>query len=285
MLKQNTQILINEIKSKKELKGLDDAFVLKRLNDSIKHNPLLKDKLKSEKNKKHLLKNKAIKQLIKDIRAYLRLAHGMFQTKESNKISKLLESLKGITDEQGLLSKDSLDQHKKILKAHRSTKERLNQYSTIYNKIFQITKEPKSILDLGCGINPISCIFINHPVKIHSRELSRDDIDHLKTYYEIAGIKGSIKQTDLLTERKFPKADICFMFKVVDVLENQKRGVIHNLLDIIDVRHIVISFATKTLGGKTMRTKRTWFTNTLKHKRLKYETISTENEIFYVITL
>ncbi len=127
--------LVEEIKNKKELKPLSSDFV----------GSITKEFLKEKK--VNLEKKSERKKIIKEVRSILHAVYGVFKKSKYSKKEKLLKEMSSTED---------LETHNKILELHRSTKERLNYYPFIYEKIFAITGKPKSILDLGCGLNPVS---------------------------------------------------------------------------------------------------------------------------------
>ena len=134
--------LIKDIKQKKELSALDDKFVKEELNRFFKREPKILKKLNEELNPK----SKEYKQVIKEVRSKLRRSYGLFRVeKETKNLKELIKN------------KD----YKKILETHSSTKERLPFYDQLYQKLFKITGKPKTILDLGAGINPLSYSYMN----------------------------------------------------------------------------------------------------------------------------
>ncbi len=160
--------LIKEIKSKKTLKNLDDDFIKYHLDKYFKLNPKLNtmfvDKLEQQKNEKKKIKKKVQKGIIKDIRAILHKAYGMFILKDYFK-------------------KDKIEDVDQLLKAHKSTKERLFIYYKLYKKLFEITGKPKSILDLGCGFNPLSYKYMGlGKVDYYAYDISSDDLSFLQKH-------------------------------------------------------------------------------------------------------
>ena len=284
LTKKNRDILIAEILKKAELRAVSADQVAPLLEEVM--DTQTTKVLQSQENPKHLLESSAVRNLIKKVRAELRTRYGMFKLNKGRKIDKLLDELQKVLKKKSLDSQESLDLHSLLLASHRSTAERLKDYDSIYKDIFTITGKPKSILDLGCGLNPMSYPFMDLKAPTYNaREWAPGDVDILTRYFDIVGLKGSVERADLLTAREFPKADVCFLFKLIDVLENEKRGIARDLFASIDAKHLIISFATKTLGGQEMRTKRKWFTDILDSKGWTYQTIETDNEIFYVVSI
>ena len=85
---------------------------------------------------------------------------------------------------------------------------------------------------------------------------------------------------NLLVENRFPKADLCFMFKLLDSLETMRKNISKDLISSVDAKFIVVSFPTKTLSGKPLSTKRLgWFRKLVGI----YSEFEVRNELFYII--
>lgn len=94
------------------------------------------------------------------------------------------------------------------------------------------------------------------------------------------GLNGKAIRINLLKENNFLKADVCFLFKVLDTFESLRRGISKDILKKINCKILVVSFPTKTLSGKILSKKRLkWFERIVKN----YETFEIENEIFYIV--
>ncbi len=258
----NRQELIALIKSKKEFKNLSSEFVENILEFYTA------SKVIEELNKKE------ISEIVKNVRAKLREIYGAFITKKFLKRYKLINEIENLED---------IDTHEEILKLHLSSRERLPYYNEVYEKIFEITGKPNSILDLGCGLNPLSIPFMGlKKVKYYAVELVEKDTEFIQAYFDRLGIDGKAFSADLISiDEKLPKADVCLMFKLLDTLESLKWDVTESLLENLKVKWIVASFATKSLGGKKKIHKRTWFEKMIKDRH--YETFTVANEMFYVI--
>ena len=252
------QALISKVKEKPSLKNIQDSFIKKHIQNYIKlHNPDLTKKAQKTK-------------LIKEVRRKANIAFGMFQTKESKNLPSLLKKLKQ--------HPNSLEIHNQILKTNKSSKERLENYQLIYKKI--ITNE-KSILDLGCGLNPFSYPYIKKNVTYHAYDLYTQPI---KEYFKIKNIKGSTKDIDLTQSTKFPKTDITFLFKLLDSIDIKNHKPSEALIKSIPSKKIIISFPLKTLKNKTMTTQeRNWLKLMCKRLNYKLTSFKTNNEVFYIL--
>ncbi len=235
--------LIVEIKQKPEFKDLPDSFIKRILQNYLdKHN------LPIPKNKK------SRKILIKIIRSELRTSAGQYVEKTRS-------------------PKDALHYH-------RSTSERLNEYGYIKSKIEKLGAQ--SILDLGCGLNPIA--IAKKGIKYYAYDIKSEYLEIIKSYFVENEVDGEVYHEDITQINNFPKANICLMLKLLDILGKNKKEISRKLINNIDSEYFIISFATKTLSGKEMnRPYRRWFENLLKELKLEYEIHRTSNEMFYII--
>jgi 16S rRNA (guanine(1405)-N(7))-methyltransferase len=256
---------INHILEKKELRGIDTAVVIK----FIKKNLDAKSKRIIEEKR---FKSKEYKAFVKKVRADLRRSFGAFNNPKIDR-NKLIEKNEFI----------------KIIKSHLSSKERLPYYKEIYNKIFGNIKKPVSIIDLGCGMNPLSSEFMNVlPKNYLALDINADDLNIIKKYFEKKKINGKIRVFDAskLSNYIFNETyDFCFAFKLFEILETSKS---HKLTEDIILRipskAIVASFSTRTLSGAPMsRKRRIWFEVMAKRLGYKSELFEAKNEIFYIL--
>lgn len=275
---ENTRMkenFVKEIKKKKTLRNLDDSFVEGIIDEYLKNNNKLHSKLLEHSKP---LKSKEFKILLKDIRKKLHEVYGIFDLGKKD-LSKF-KKFNNIDDE-------FIKLHKELLKKHKSSLERINDYEKIYSRIFKITGKPKSILDLGCGLNPLSFVFMNlDKVDYSAFELSSKDTSFLNEYFKIMkkfGLNGKAFSCNLINVKELPKADVVFMFKLIDTLEDLKKNVSYELIDQIKAKHLIVSFSTKSICGKNKLPERGWFLKLLRVKKLEYECFETDNELFYVI--
>lgn len=263
--------LIAKIKEKKELSAIDDRLVRAEAIKYFKQNPKALQAVSEGRTR-----SEEYKQAVKSVRAVLRRIYGIFLTKAAQEREKYLES----------------GDYEKILKTHKSTIERLPHYTSIYKKIFAITGKPKVILDLGCGMNPASYPFMKTDAEYYASELNKEDCMFLEKCFDKIGIKGKAIPLDLTEAAKnpllleiFPKADVCFLFKVLDEIERKKgRKTSEALIKAINADWLVISFSAKTLAGGPMRKPyRRWLEQMLTRLGYDYKIIKEENEIFYIV--
>jgi 16S rRNA (guanine(1405)-N(7))-methyltransferase len=267
--------LLSSIKKSKKYSSISDDLIKEEIEKYFKINPKQKEYLKNEKSKKY-------KDIIKKIKNRLHLAHGSFQ-KDKGKREVYLKKIYGIND---------YDNHDEILSTSVSAKERLKEYQKIYKKIFNITGKPKKIVDLGCGLNPISYPYMGlNGINYYVYDIDQEDCDFLNKYfllmkgYTHLKARAFISNLKKISEiKKIPKADICFMFKFLDVIEEKGHKLSEAIIKSINCKYIVVSFPTRTISGKNMKHPyRGWIEKMLERISLEYEKFSIDNEIFYII--
>lgn len=246
--------LIKEIKEKKELKSLPNELI-----DSVLKNYLQKNKIKdaiSDKNKKII---------IKEVRSELRKYTGQYVSNSD------------IKSRPDLLKEQKFED---LLGKHKSTKERFEDYLLVKEMIQKIN--PSTILDLGCGLNPLA--IANDKTKYYAYDINSDDLEVVKGFFKSKKIQGFTFHEDIRKIEKFPKIDLCIIFKVLDILGDNRNEISKELMEKIDSKYFIVSFATRTLSGKPMNSPyRRWFENILKSLNYSYQVKRTKQELFYII--
>ncbi len=271
---------VAEIKKKKNLSSLPDDFVKALVEEFFVKYPKMKGILESHPKP---LRSKDFKFMLKEVRKRLHEIYGVFVLgrKDLKPLKEHLQKVKSLDEE-------ALQLHMGILKSHKSSAERLDFYSEIYEKIFSITGKPKAILDLACGLNPLSFPWMGlKKVKYFAYELTKEDCNFIQEYFDLMkplGLDGEAFALDLMKVEKLPKADVCFLFKVLDSLEDLERNYSEKLLEKIPARFIVVSFPTMSIGGRNPIRQRGWFFRMMRNLGFSAEAFEFENEIFHVVS-
>ncbi len=269
--------IIAHIKAKRELQHLDDSFVEELVQKQLQSNKKLREKINVSESFEKLKKSKVYDQLVKDIRAKLREIYGVF----------ILDDFEKLFEEY----KQRKVKIRHLLEAHQSTKERFMYYPRAYPRIFNITGNPKIIMDLACGMNPLSYSFLGcHPEYI-AVDIAQKDIDIIAEFFKLYKVKATTIAADLTHFNEWidllPKADVCFLFKTLDTLEAQQRHISKKLIPRLfeKVKWVVVSFSKKSIGGKKnlRASARSWFEKWIEKERYNSESFEVFNELFYVI--
>lgn len=246
--------LIESIRKKRELNEITEKIIEESLSDYLK-----KYKIDLKK-----INKQDAEIIIKSVRANLRKYVGQYQISIPKK-DKLLKE------------KDFLS----LLNIHSSTKEREGIYPQLKEIISNL--KPQSILDLGCGINPVA--LAKPGVKYFASDINESDLNVVKSFFEKNKIVGEVFVYDLSKyKRDLPSADLCLLFKVLDQIKKSNSSAIKLLIQTINCKNILVSFSTKKLSGKPMNNpKRFWFEKIINSLNYKYQIFKFENEIFYLI--
>jgi len=246
--------IVAEIKQKHELHDLPDELIIKTMQEYLaKHKVQIPNHLKERKI------------LIKEIRAELRRYAGQYAISSIKKRNKLVERHK----------------FNELLNEHSSTKERLQDYHLVKKIIAGLS--PKSILDIGCGLNPLAIAAPN--IQYHAYDIKEEDLNIVHEFFKENKITGDIHHADVRAVNNFPSVDVCLMFKFLDIVGQNRSETARKLLKSIQSKYFIISFATRTLSGKPMnRPYRRWFEQIVKELKYPYKVVRTKQELFYTIT-
>jgi|SRR3989344_469438 len=249
-------MFLEEIKNKKEFRGLSDAFVSRVLLLCSTNYDVTKEKEK--------------KMLVKEARAKLRELYSAYQLPGYSRKENYLKNMEHWGDKAVA---------RRILSLHMSTKERVPYYDPLYAKLRKNVPF-KTVLDLGCGLNVFSLPWMGY-VAYYGIDVNKDDVDFCNTYLQKFGLQGGVRWGDILSVESFVHTDICFMFKMLESLEALERGSTAKLLERITSPYIIASFATRSLGGgKVISAKRLkWFKELVPHA----EQFTLGSEVYFLI--
>lgn len=141
---------------------------------------------------------------------------------------------------------------RQVLGAHSSTRERLPILDRFYADIFQITGCPRSILDLGCGLNPLALpwMAIGPGTRYIAVDIDAKRIQFLNRYLGLASMQPLARCQDLLVDPPGDAVDVALLLKMSPSLERQEPGATARLLDQVAARFAIVSFAIKSLTGR-----------------------------------
>jgi 16S rRNA (guanine(1405)-N(7))-methyltransferase len=138
-----------------------------------------------------------------------------------------------------------------IMARHASTRERLPILDRFYEGILAVTGVPASILDLGCGLNPLSLPWMGpHLESYVALDIDARRIAFLNRYLQLAGLQPLARCQDVLVRPPEDQADLALLLKTSPSLERQEPGATLRLLDGLRVRFVAVSFSVKSLGGR-----------------------------------
>jgi 16S rRNA (guanine(1405)-N(7))-methyltransferase len=139
-----------------------------------------------------------------------------------------------------------------LLRLHTSTRERLPILKQFYEGIFAITGRPASILDLGCGLNPLTLPWMGlaDGATYVALDVDAERTRFLNRYLVLAGCPMLARSQDILSQLPDDTAELALLLKMSPTLERQEPGSTQRLIEGLQVQWIVVSFAVHSLGGR-----------------------------------
>ena len=139
----------------------------------------------------------------------------------------------------------------KVLEKHASTRERLPIMADFYNRIFETTGIPNSILDLACGLNPFALPIMNLPVSTsyYAYDLHQPRIQLINDLFLLLGRPPLAEKRDILVDPPKEKADIAFFFKEAHRFEQRQHGCNRAFWESLNVRYLLVSLPSANLTG------------------------------------
>lgn len=229
---------------------MDEALVTTILSDVCKNKRyqfieegLIRNIIISEINK-----GRSKKETVKQVRAKLHQIGGAYQELSipyqdwSDKLHQLQSDLK---------SPELINFCQSAMLFHRSTKERLPILPSFYTKIFSEIGPIHSILDLACGLNPLTLPWMILPDNYEycACDIYSDMIGFLNAFFTHTNIHGTAFLCDLTTTIPDQQVDVVFAFKTIPCLEQVDKNIGLRLLSEINAPNIFVSFPVQSLGG------------------------------------
>jgi 16S rRNA (guanine(1405)-N(7))-methyltransferase len=138
-----------------------------------------------------------------------------------------------------------------ILAGHASTRERLPVLDRFYGEVFAHTGLPHVVLDVACGLNPLTWPWMGLPSSTTylAFDVDRRLVDLVDGYLDLCAVPHVATLQDVAAAPPTQRADVGFVLKTAPCLEQQAPGSTRRLLDALDVSFVVLSYPTRSLGG------------------------------------
>ncbi len=211
-------------------------------------------------------RSKKVKEVIKEIKRNLRIK-SKFYSKES--YSKASE-------------KETEFNVKKNMKRHVSIDER-DSYEKIKEAIVKNlgTLNLGSIVDLGCGLNPIEFSRIVEFDNYLAVDVDVNVVEEVNEFFKMNRINGKAIAENILDVKG--EFTTCVALKVLSLLDNKGRKNAERVFHNIKAKQYIVSFSTVSYSGKPKGKRRIWFENMIERLRLSYSYSVLKNEIFYFV--
>ncbi len=224
--------LIQDVQSSRKYRDLDlpDAFLLDLIENEFLHTT-----------NKRIIKDNFRKKLHEVIAPYLEDIDYYQETKYLS-----------AEYQQNSLNNDQIKNWARtIMHKHASTRERLANLEGFYQTIWSKIGYPSSIIDLACALDPLSLPWFNNPFlnSFYGIDIHKPRLDFLETFFQLYFPFAKTIQQDFIAEPVQIKADCAFLFKEAHRMEKRKSGSTSQLIQNLDVQHIIISLPAKDLSG------------------------------------
>lgn len=227
--KFNLEALVAEVSKGSKYALIDPHLVLQIAAEEAERQPKLALAVKSTRTRLH--------QLV-----------GAYYDKPST-YAQLQDLLKGLPD----TSINSLKAFaRQAMPLHASTAERLPILEDFYNRSLQKLDPVNSVLDLGCGLNPLAIPFLplNESFTYQATDVLIPLLDFLNAYFSKIEVKGSASLLDLSTQIPDQEFDLVIMLKLIPLLDQINKSIAPKLLQNLKARALLVSFPLKSLGGR-----------------------------------
>ncbi|MCA9706371.1 MAG: hypothetical protein KDK70_11025 [Myxococcales bacterium] len=156
-----------------------------------------------------------------------------------------------------LQAADDEDARRQVLRGamaqHASTRERLEHLEAFHAVLTEhLGAPPRSVLDVACGLQPLASPWWLEPgVQYHAWDIDLALVEFLGACLAALGLGSHAAAVDLLDVPAWPTADVALVLKTLPCLEQQRAGAGEALLAAIPAPRLVVSFPTRSLGGRS----------------------------------
>jgi 16S rRNA (guanine(1405)-N(7))-methyltransferase len=177
---------------------------------------------------------------------------------------------------------------RKILGQHSSTRERLPILERFYHAIFDLTGQPGSTLDLGCGLNPLAIpwMALCPDTRYIALDIDADRVRFLNRYLGLTGFEPLARCQDILANAPADRADLSLLLKMSPSLERQEPGATLRLLERLETPMLVVSFAAKSLGGQEKGMLEAYgeqFPKMIRNRKWQIDRLDFDTELAFVV--
>jgi len=191
----------------------------------------------------YLPRYKNRKEVIKAVKRQLHIIHGAFFPDRCHEAAIELIKDKKYSDRELSL---------KLMELHPSTRERLPSLQVFYDLILPYIRDAKTVLDIGCGFHPCSFPFmgLNADVLYRAGDIDHGTVTVVRAFFERLHVACDVRILDAADMTPEEDVDIAFLFKLVPVLEQQRKGLAYRLIQSLHAKTIVVTFPVKSLSGR-----------------------------------
>ena len=199
---------------------------------------------------KELAKQRTLKEAIKSTKNKLHQVGSAYQISTPRYASWL--------DELTFVKRSGNKQHfldtcKSIMQHHSSTRERLPILEQFYSTILANLPPINSVIDIACGLHPLAIpwMSLSEHARYYAFDIYEDMMSFINDSIALMPVQGYAKVSDVIHYCPTQKVDLAFVLKAIPCLEQVDKATGLRLLETINADHLVVSFPTHSLGGKS----------------------------------
>ena len=160
-----------------------------------------------------------------------------------------------------------------MMPAHASTRERLPVLEEFYTRAFADIRPVRSVLDIACGLNPLAVPWMGlvEDAGYYACDLYCDMMEFLTAFYEGSPLHFQAEARDAVSMPPLRETDVALILKFLPVLQQTEKTRTLEWLRQIRSHYLLVSFPTRTLGGRNVRMAENYeaqFLEVLQQRRL-----------------
>ena len=199
--------------------------------------------------RKELEKGRSIKKAIKETAGKLHQAAAGYFPRKVNYSHLIKELIRLPADLEAPESK-RFCLH--AMEAHSSTRERLPILETFFRETLASIAPVRSILDLGCGMNPMALAWmpVSENPAYYGCDIFQDLVGFLEQFRGHFKTRGMFSVCNLLDLHFTNQAQVGFLLKTLTCLEQLEKDIAGKLLETVPCEYLLVSYPVKSMGGR-----------------------------------
>ena len=140
----------------------------------------------------------------------------------------------------------------RAMEAHSSTRERLPILDTFFRETLASIAPVSSILDLGCGMNPLALAWmpVSKNIVYYGCDIFQDLTGFLEEFRSHFNVTGVFSVCNLLELNFTKEAQVGFLLKTLTCLEQLEKDIAGDLLEAALCEYLLVSYPVRSLGGR-----------------------------------
>jgi 16S rRNA (guanine(1405)-N(7))-methyltransferase len=232
---------------------------------------------------RELLARRSLREAVKETKGRLHQVAGAFLDRAPRYEAWLAELRAAAGDSETLRAAC-----RTIMGGHASTRERLPDLERFYQTVFAALPPVGSLIDAACGLNPLAAPWmpLAPGAAYYACDLYADMCAFIGAALPLLGLRGEATVCNLAEGPPPWRADVALVLKTLPVLEHLRRGAGRELLRALQAPHLVVSFPTRSLGGRNVGMAATYagqMRTIAEGEGWAYEALELTNELVFVV--